>query len=41
MDELKAEGDRMVGDDIADEGIAYLKAINFRERAPVLSLAAE
>jgi hypothetical protein len=41
MDELKAEGDRMVGDDIADEGIAYLKAINFRERGPVLSLAAE
>jgi hypothetical protein len=41
MDELKAEGDRMVGDDIADEGIAYLKAINFRERSPALSLAAE
>ena len=34
MDELKAEGDRMVGDDIAEEGIAYLKAINFRDRAP-------
>ncbi len=41
MDELKAEGDRMVGDDIADEGIAYLKAINFRDRAPAFSLAAE
>jgi Long-chain fatty aldehyde decarbonylase len=41
MDELKAEGDRMVGDDIADEGIAYLKAINFKERAQALSLAAE
>ena len=40
MDELKAGGDRMVGDDIADEGIAYLKAINFRDR-PVTPLAAE
>ncbi len=40
MDELKAEGDRMVGDDIADEGIAYLKTINFRERSVTL-LAAE
>ena len=33
MDELKAEGDRMVGDDIAEEGIVYLQAINFRDRA--------
>jgi hypothetical protein len=41
MDELKAEGDRMVGDDIADQGIAFLKTINFRERAPALGLAAE
>jgi hypothetical protein len=41
MDELRSEGDRMVGDDIADEGIAYLKAINFRDRGPALSLAAE
>jgi hypothetical protein len=32
LDELKSEGDRMVGDDIADEGIAYLKMINFRDR---------
>jgi hypothetical protein len=40
MDELKAEGDRMVGDDIAEEGIIYLKAINFRDRAPALRLAA-
>ena len=29
MDELKAEGDRMVGDDIAEEGMRYLQAINF------------
>jgi hypothetical protein len=40
MDELKSEGDRMVGDDIAEEGIAYLKTINFRERGPALKLAA-
>ena len=40
MDELKNEGDRMVGDDIAEEGIIYLKAINFRDRAPALRLAA-
>src|SRR5471030_94922 len=40
MDELKNEGDRMVGDDIAEEGIVYLKAINFRDRAPALRLAA-
>jgi len=42
MDELKAEGDRMVGDDIAEEGIVYLQAINFKERAlkPV-TIAAE
>ena len=41
MDELRLEGDRMVGDDIADEGIAYLKTINFRDRGPAMSLAAE
>ena len=41
MDELKAEGDKMVGDDIADEGIAYLKTINFRDRSPALKIAAE
>jgi hypothetical protein len=42
LDELKLEGDRMVGDDIADEGIAYLKAINFRGHdTSVSSIAAE
>jgi hypothetical protein len=41
MDELKLEGDRMVGDDIAEEGIVYLRGINFRDRAPALGLAAE
>ena len=29
MDEFKSEGDRMVGDDIAEEGIRYLQKINF------------
>ena len=40
--ELKGEGDRMVGDDIAEEGIRYLQAINFKDR-PVgaVSIAAE
>ncbi len=33
MDELKAEGDRMVGDDIAEDGIKYLQAINFKDRS--------
>jgi hypothetical protein len=42
MDELKAEGDRMVGDDIAEEGIKYLQAINFKDRAlQAISIAAE
>jgi hypothetical protein len=42
MDELKAEGDRMVGDDIAEEGIKYLQAVNFKDRGrPVSLLAAE
>jgi hypothetical protein len=40
MEELKGEGDRMVGDDIAEDGIAYLKTINFKERASPLRLAA-
>ena len=31
LDELKGEGDRMVGDDIADEGLEYLKEINFKK----------
>jgi len=40
MDELKDEGERMIGDDIADEGMLYLREINFRDRARA-SLAAE
>ena len=42
MDELKAEGDRMVGDDIAEDGIRYLQAINFKDRpSKPISIAAE
>jgi hypothetical protein len=40
MDELMAEGDRTVGDDIAEDGIRYLQAINFKDRASV-AIAAE
>ena len=43
MEELKLEGDRMVGDDIAEEGIAYLQQINFKDRsnAAAIRIAAE
>ena len=41
MDELKGEGDRMVGDDIAEEGIKYLQEINYRDRAAAVKIAAE
>jgi len=41
MEELKAEGDRMVGDDIADEGIQYLRTINFRTPTVTSMMAAE
>jgi hypothetical protein len=40
MEELRNEGDRMVGDDIAEEGIQYLQSINFTGRSNAL-LAAE
>ena len=33
IDELKSEGDKMVGDDIAEEGIRFLQEINFKDRA--------
>lgn len=40
--EFEAEGEHMVGDDIAEEGIAYLKTINFHARADALrQIAAE
>jgi len=41
MDELKAEGETMVGDAIADEGIKYLQAINFKKPSVTTLLAAE
>ncbi|MCX7589108.1 ferritin-like domain-containing protein [Phenylobacterium sp. 58.2.17] len=42
IEELKGEGDRMVGDDIAEEGIKYLQEINFKDRlAGTISIAAE
>ncbi len=39
MDELAAEGDRMVGDDIAEAGIADLKEINAAKRKVVRKIA--
>jgi len=41
IDELKAEGDAMVGDEIAEEGIRYLQEINFAEKAKQVLIAAE
>ena len=41
MDELSGEGDRMIGDDIAEDGIRYLQAINFKGRAKDVLVAAE
>jgi hypothetical protein len=40
MDELKKEGDRMVGDDIAEEGIKFLQTINFADRSKGTQLLA-
>jgi hypothetical protein len=41
IEELKTEGDKMVGDDIAEEGIRYLQEINFKDRAKQVLIAAE
>src|SRR5712671_1545502 len=41
IEELKGEGDKMVGDDIAEAGIKYLQEINFKGRAKDLLIAAE
>jgi hypothetical protein len=41
IDELKAEGDVMVGDAIAEEGIRYLQEINFADKAKQILIAAE
>ena len=40
MEELAIEGDRMIGDDIAEEGIRYLKEINDGKRKVVRKLSA-
>jgi hypothetical protein len=42
MEELKNEDDRMVGDDIAEQGIEFLKTVNFaNKKNPMQSAAAE
>jgi hypothetical protein len=41
LDGMAAEGDRMVGDDIAEDGIKFLQEINFKDRARTVSIAAE
>jgi hypothetical protein len=41
IDELKGEGEKMVGDDIAEEGIKYLQEINFAGKARQVLIAAE
>ncbi|HEX2559345.1 MAG TPA: ferritin-like domain-containing protein, partial [Phenylobacterium sp.] len=41
LEELRSEGDKMVGDDIAEEGIKYLQEINFRDKAKSIQIAAE
>jgi hypothetical protein len=40
MDELQAEGDRMVGDEIAEDGLASLRDINQHKRKVVRKIAA-
>jgi hypothetical protein len=42
MEELMGEGDRMIGDDIAEDGIKYLQEINFKDRSKAaVAMAAE
>jgi hypothetical protein len=41
LEELRGEGDKMVGDEIAEEGIKFLQEINFAERAKNVLIAAE
>ncbi|MBX3485225.1 ferritin-like domain-containing protein [Phenylobacterium sp.] len=41
LEELRSEGDKMVGDEIAEEGIRYLQEINFAEKAKQVLIAAE
>ncbi len=41
MDGLKSEGERMVGDDIAEDGIKFLQSVNFGANAKIVKIAAE
>ena len=41
IEELRSEGDKMVGDEIAEEGIRYLQEINFADKARQVLIAAE
>src|SRR3954463_3564256 len=41
VEELRGEGDKMVGDDIAEEGIKFLQEINFADKARQVLIAAE
>ncbi|HEY9218015.1 MAG TPA: ferritin-like domain-containing protein [Phenylobacterium sp.] len=41
LEELRGEGDRMVGDEIAEEGIKYLQEINFKDAGKRIQIAAE
>jgi hypothetical protein len=41
MDELEGENPRMVGEDIAADGIKFLQAINFKDQTRQVSIAAE
>jgi hypothetical protein len=41
LEELRSEGDKMVGDEIAEEGIKFLQEINFADRAKNVLIAAE
>ncbi|MDZ4371847.1 MAG: ferritin-like domain-containing protein [Phenylobacterium sp.] len=41
IEELRAEGDVMVGDAIAEDGIRYLQEINFADKAKQILIAAE
>ncbi len=40
FEEFKQEGEHMVGDDIAEEGMAFLKTINFNARTDALRMVA-
>jgi hypothetical protein len=40
FEEFKAEGDHMIGDEIAEEGMAFLKTINFGADSNALSKVA-